>query len=73
MTADTPWRTVPQVCKRAQVGPKVVYKEIKAGRLRAARIGGRRSLRIHDEWIDQWLRDAAEPVEIVPSLKVVGR
>jgi excisionase family DNA binding protein len=64
----TPWRTVKQVAERAQCGDGLVYREIRAGRLRAARIGGRRDLRIHDDWIDQWLTASAEPVEVRPRL-----
>lgn len=63
-TAPTPWRTVPQAAAKAQVGPGTIYGEIRAGRLRAARIGGRRDLRIHDDWIDEWLTASAEPVEV---------
>jgi hypothetical protein len=34
---------------------KTIYREVKAGRLRAARIGGRRELRLLPEWVDAWL------------------
>jgi excisionase family DNA binding protein len=63
-TPETEWRTVKQACAIAQCGPKQLYREIAAGRLRAARIGGRRDLRIHRRWIDQWLEQAATPVEV---------
>ena len=59
------WHTVEDTGLVAKVGPKLVYREIKAGRLRAARIGGRRGpLRIHRRWIDEWLEAAAKPVEV---------
>lgn len=64
MAVDTPWRTVKQVAAHGQCGVKLVYREIRAGRLRAARIGNRRDLRIHREWIDEWLMASTEPVEI---------
>lgn len=64
--AETDWRTVKQACKIAQCGPKQLYREIAAGRLRAARIGGRRDLRIHKRWIDEWLETAATPVDVKP-------
>ena len=59
----TPWRTTRQAAARAQVSPKMLYREVKAGRLRHALVGGRRELRFRDEWIDQWLEHTAEPIE----------
>lgn len=66
MTPETTdWLTTEDVRHVAKVGLKLVYREIHAGRLRAARIGGRRGpLRIHRSWIDQWLEAAATPVEV---------
>jgi excisionase family DNA binding protein len=51
----TPWLTVREAAGRAKCGVKTVYREVRAGRLRAARIGGRRELRLRPEWIDEWL------------------
>ena len=48
-------RTVSQAAARAQTGERLIYREVKAGRLKAARVGGRRELRLRDEWIDAWL------------------
>lgn len=62
----TPWRTAEEAAQRAKVGRRTIYLESKAGRLRAARIGGRRELRFRDEWIDQWLESTA-PKEITPK------
>jgi excisionase family DNA binding protein len=69
MTPDTatasPWLTIREVRAVAQVGEKLLYREVKAGRLRAARIGGRRGpLRVHRDWIDQWLEAASSMVEV---------
>ncbi len=68
MSDSTPsvWLTVKQARRTAQCGAKLLYREIKAGRLRAARIGGRRDLRIHQTWVDEWLTRCATPVEITP-------
>ena len=52
---QTPWLTVSEAAQRARCGPKLIYREVRAGRLQAARIGGRRELRFRAEWIDQWL------------------
>lgn len=57
----TPWLTAPQAAKRAQVGQKTIYAEVRAGRLRAARVGGKRELRFRPEWIDKWLEDSSQP------------
>jgi excisionase family DNA binding protein len=59
----SPWRTVGQAAARAQTGEKLIYREVKAGRLKAARVGGRRELRFRDEWIDCWLEQSATPQE----------
>ena len=42
---------------------KTLYGAVKAGKLRAAKIGAGRNLLFADLWIDQWL-EAAAPVEI---------
>ena len=51
----SPWLTVAEAAQRARCGVKTVYREARAGRLRAARIGGRRELRLRPEWVDTWL------------------
>jgi excisionase family DNA binding protein len=44
-----------EAAARARVGVKVIYREVAAGRLRAARVGGRRELRLRAEHVDTWL------------------
>jgi excisionase family DNA binding protein len=63
-TQQSPWLTAKEAGCRGRVGAKVIYRESKAGRLRHARVGGRRELRFRPEWIDQWLEQTAEPVEV---------
>ena len=59
------WLTVLGVCAVADVRAKLIYREIKAGRLRAARIGSRRGpVRVHRSWVQAWLEAASMPVEI---------
>ena len=60
----SPWLTAEQAGPYAQVGIKTLYKEVHEGRLRAAVVGGRRSLRFRTEWIDSWLTATSEPREI---------
>jgi excisionase family DNA binding protein len=64
MTGESPWLRVRECCPVAKVGPKVIYGAVKAGRLRAARIGGRRDLRIHIDWLNAWLEASSTPVEV---------
>jgi excisionase family DNA binding protein len=58
------WLTLQQAADAAQVGPKLLRREIKAGRLRAAKIGGRGDIRIHREWLDAWLVASSTPIEL---------
>ena len=58
------WLTVKEASRRAKCGAKLLYRELQAGRLRAARIGNRRDLRIHIDWVDQWLEASSKPVEV---------
>jgi hypothetical protein len=63
-TTPTRWRTVKQAAARALTGEKLIYREMKAGRIRHAKIGGRREIRTTDEWIDEWLEASAKPIEV---------
>jgi hypothetical protein len=73
-SASTPWRTVHEAAARAHVSPWLIYREVRAGRLRAARIGGARSgLRLLDKWIDEWLDASAAPVTVTPARRFGGR
>lgn len=49
------WLKVREAADRARCGPKTIYRAVRSGRLRAARIGGRRELRFLESWIDEWL------------------
>lgn len=68
---SSPWLTVPQAADRARCGAKTIYREVQAGRLRAARVGGRRELRFLAEWVDGWLlqQSQIEPVSFTPALR----
>ena len=62
--AVSPWKTVAQVAAHVQTGRKAIYRAIKRGDLRAARIGSRGDLRVHETWIDEWLLRTATPIEV---------
>ena len=53
--APSPWLTVKEAAARARCGVKLIYREVTAERLQAARVGGRRDLRFRAEWIDDWI------------------
>ena len=72
MPQTSPWLTAAEAAERARVGIKLIYREVKAGRLRAARVGGRRELRFLDAWVDEFLSSTAEPVEVAPLMRRVG-
>ena len=54
-SARTPWLRVKEAADRARCSTKLIYREVAAKRLRAARVGGRRELRFRPEWVDEWL------------------
>jgi excisionase family DNA binding protein len=58
------WLTVKQAAERVQCGEKVIYRAVKSGQLRAARIGGRRNLRFAPEWVDDWMVSSSQPVNV---------
>ena len=64
MSPETRWLKAIEAAERSRVGTKTIYREVRAGRLRAARVGGRRELRFRAEWIDEWLEASATPVSV---------
>ena len=58
VSSTSPWLTVDGATRRALCGPKLIYRQVAAKRLRAARVGGRRELRFRPEWIDEWLEQS---------------
>jgi excisionase family DNA binding protein len=63
----TTWLTVVEAAARAKVSKRLIYSEVRAGRLRAAKVSGRRQLRFTPQWVDDWLIAAATPVPVGPS------
>ncbi len=53
------WLKIAEAAKRAQCGEATIRREVRAGRLRAVKVGGRRSLRFRAEWVDEWLQGGA--------------
>jgi excisionase family DNA binding protein len=64
----SPWLTLGEASPYAKRGKRHLAKEVTAGRLRAARVGGRGELLFRREWLDAWIEDQAAPV-MVPMRK----
>jgi excisionase family DNA binding protein len=64
MSADSPWLNIKQAAAYVHRGRDFIGREIRAGRLRAARIGGRGEILTRAEWLDAWVQDQAKPILI---------
>jgi excisionase family DNA binding protein len=59
---DSPWLTAADAARYLKRGRRFVLAEVHAGRLRAARIGGRREVLTTRDWCDQYVIDQAAPI-----------
>lgn len=59
VTVAPTWLKIAEAAKRAQCGEATIRREVRAGRLRAVKVGGRRSLRFRADWVDEWLQGGA--------------
>jgi excisionase family DNA binding protein len=61
---SSPWLVIAEAAAYARVSQKTLYRAAgsKSNPLRAARVGGRRSLRFKIEWLDAWLERSAPEV-----------
>ena len=50
-----PWPDGQTSSQRAQVSEATIRREAKTDRLKATKVGGRRTWRFRPEWIDEWL------------------
>jgi excisionase family DNA binding protein len=50
------WLKIADAAKRTQCSEGTIRREVRAGRLRAVRVGGRKSVRFRSEWLDEWLQ-----------------
>jgi len=59
---ESPWLSLKQAGQYAHRHPQTLAREINAGRLRAARIGGKREFFLIAAWIDEWMADQAPTI-----------
>lgn len=55
------------------VNPKILYRAVREGKLRAARIGAGRNMLFCEAWIDEWLTGGAACSPGPDSRRVVER
>ena len=60
------WLTVNEAAGHARCGVRSIYLAVQQGKLRAAKLGGRRELRFTREWIDAWLLASSTPELVNP-------
>ena len=70
MAADSPWLNPQQASQYAHRHPQTLAREVRAGRLRAARVGGRGEYFYRAEWLDEWLEGQALPIVITPRRRL---
>ena len=63
---QSPWMTAAEAAAYLKRGRRFVMREIKAGKLRAALVGGRRKVLTSRQWCDQYVEDQATPI-LLPS------
>lgn len=67
----TPWKNAETAGKYLGKSGRFIRNEVKAGRLRAARIGGKGEIVTCAEWLDQYVAERSKPV-MVRQLREVG-
>ena len=55
----SPWLTTKEAAAYLKRGRVFIMNEVRAGRLRAARVGGRREILTRREWLDEFVTDQA--------------
>jgi len=57
--SESPWIRVPAACSRARCGAKQIYRAVRSGELKAARIGRRGDIVTRVDWLDEFLERRA--------------
>src|SRR5262245_49949998 len=65
-----PWLDLTEASVIVGVSTATLRRQIRAGRLRHARVGGYSAIRLRKSWIDTWLEATSTPVEVVSGGRV---
>ena len=65
IASSSQWLKLREATAYVHVSAATLRREIRAGRLRAARVGGRRCIRLRRESLDDWLESSTRPVKLV--------
>jgi excisionase family DNA binding protein len=60
----SPWLSVKEAAAYTRRGRRYLRKQVEAGKLRAAVVGGKREHLFRREWLDQFLEDLTMPVVV---------
>ena len=64
---QTPWmKLTTEGAQYAKRGGRYLKKEAKAGRLKAAQVGGKGEYLTRAEWLDEWIEAQVKPVMVTP-------
>lgn len=64
LPVSSPWLTTAEAANYLRTSQKTVWRLVRDGHLRHAKIGGRRDLRFRADWLDEHLLATSEPVEV---------
>ena len=59
-----PWLTIAQGATHVHVHQATLRREMSRGRLRYARVGGWKAIRLPRSWLDNWLEASSTPIEV---------
>lgn len=71
-TSSSPWMTAAEAAAYLKRGRRFVLRQIRAGNLRAASIGGRHEVLTRREWLDMWVQDQATPAPVPLTRRRAG-
>lgn len=63
-TIESPWMNLREGGAYVRRGARFLAREVRCGRLRAARVGGRGEILMRREWLDIWVEEQATPIAV---------